>query len=303
MIAKLAAGQHGVMSRQQLLAAGLTRSMIEERVGSRHLVRVHRGVFAPGHTHLRREGLWLAAVLAAGRGAVLSHRSAAALHGLTASSGTKLEVTTAARGATIAGVRVHSRRVLAADDRTTVAGIPATSVARTLIDLADVLPMSRLRKAFEQAERIRVFDGTALTAALDRTRGRHGPGSAAIRTVLAEGTTVSHTRSELEDRFLDLLDRHGLPRPLVNGFIEGMEVDACWPAARVVVELDGWAYHRTRQAFQRDRTRSNDLTAAGYATYSFTFEDVVRRPAAVAQIVSRALAAARPPRRSAPPAP
>ncbi len=285
----LATRQHGVVARRQLLEAGLDRWIVARRVESGHLVVLHRGVYAVGHAELRVEGRWLAAVLAAGPGAALSHRAAAALHGLRPISGARIEVTTPARPRG-AGIKLYARRALDAAELAIVKGIPTTTVARTLIDLAAMLPAHQLQAAVSEAERQGKLDASQLTQA-----------PRALRTALPHAETF--TRSELEDRFVALLDAQGLPRPLVNSRIEGMEVDACWPHARLVVELDGYAYHRSQRAFQRDRTKANDLHDAGYVVYRFTYEDVTRRPADVAARISRALAAAPRPRRSAPPAP
>jgi hypothetical protein len=198
-VAAIVARQHGVVTRQQLLDVGLTTSRVDRWLAARRLIALHRGVYAVGHRRLRREGHWLAAVLAAGPTAVLSHREAAALHELGPAARTTVDVT-------VAGQR---------------------------------------------------------------------------------GATV--TRSPLEDRFLLLLDAHDLPRPSANAWTESMEVDACWPDARLVVELDGWDSHHTRQAFQRDRTRSNDLQAEGWTVLRFTHADVVYRPADTAARVARGL--------------
>jgi hypothetical protein len=294
-IATLAAQQYGVVARRQLLAAGLTRDAVKVRLASSRLVPLYRGVYAVGHRSLRREGGWLAAVLAAGPGAALSHREAAALHGLRPSNRATVDVTVAG-SRRIPGVQVHAVARLAADDQTIVAGIPVTTVARTLVDLATVVSSQALSKALEEAERSNRLDVHSIEAVLDRIRGRNGRGHDAIRRALAElaaigGTT---TRSSLENLFLALLDVHGLSRPSTNAWTESMEVDACWPQARLVVELDGWDSHHTRQAFQRDRTRSNDLQAAGWTVLRLTHADVVRRAAETAARVERALRPATP---------
>jgi predicted transcriptional regulator of viral defense system len=293
VIATLAARQHGVVSRRHLLAAGLTPEMVRKRIAAGRLVPLHRGVYAVGHRRLRREGFWLAAVLAAGNGALLSHREAAALHGLRPAERTTVDVTAAARRR-VPGVAVHRVERLAAEDATTVDGIPVTSVARTLVDLATVISPQALRSAVDEAERSNRLDVRAIEAALGRVRGRNGSGHALLRAALADlaaiGTTA--TRSRLEERFLGLLDAHGLPRPSANAWTNAMEVDAAWPRARLAVELDGWGAHSTRAAFQRDRTRSNDLQAEGWAILRFTHDDVVRRPAEIAERVRRRLAQA-----------
>jgi very-short-patch-repair endonuclease/predicted transcriptional regulator of viral defense system len=291
-LAALATRQYGVVGRDQAIAAGLTATMIQRRVASGHLAPLHRGVYAVGHWQLRREGFWLAAVLAAGPNAALSHRSAAALHGLLPTDA-QIDVSTP-RDRRVAGIRVHARRALDAPDLTTVDAIPTTTVARTLLDLASVVRKDRLAKAISEAERQNAFDLKALEAAMARARGRHGCGHRTLRKALeavrAHGPVL--TRSELEDRFLALLDAHRIERPRVNAVLHGLEVDALWPGAKLVVELDGYAYHRHREAFQRDRTRTNDLQAAGYRVLRFTYEDVVARPEEVARRVARLLSPA-----------
>lgn len=288
-IAALAARQHGVVARRQLLDAGVTHAMVRLRVASERLLPLHRGVYAVGHACLTRDGRRVAALLAAGPGAVLSHREAAALHALVPSAGTRVELTTPRRHH-VPGVSVRRAR-LDADDVAAVDGLPVTTLARTLVDLAGVLVRERLRKALEEAERSHRLDVRAIDAVLARTRGRNGRGHVAIRAALADlargGAAV--TRSQLEERFLALLDAHGLPRPSTNAWTAGMEVDAIWPAARLAVELDGWEAHRTRDAFQRDRTRSNDLQAAGWTVLRFTHADVVHDADATAARVARLL--------------
>jgi very-short-patch-repair endonuclease len=273
-----------VVARRQLIAAGLTPAMLRSRLGNGRLLPLYPGVYAVGHTRLRTEGHWLAAVLAAGRGALLSHRDAAALHGLRGAGGTRIDVTTTVDRGDLGRIRIHRTRTLIDDDRTLVSAIPVTSVARTLVDLASVAPADRLRRALNEAERQLVLDVRAIEAVLARTRGRRGRGHAAIREALARqgalGTYV--TRSELEERFVTLVDAAGLPRPRLNAFIEGVEVDAYWPSAALVVELDGFAYHRTAIQLQRDHDKDNLLRARGYDVRRFTHRDVTRTPERVA---------------------
>lgn len=293
-IAALAAGQHGVVSRRQLLDARIAPSTIDVRVASGELVRLHRGVYAVGHAHLRREGFWLAAVLAVGSEAVLSHRDAAALHELRPSSRPRIEVSTAKERKRTVRIDVHGRRLLDARDVMTIGGIPVTTVARTLVDLGEVLATDALTKVLGEAERRGKLDVTGVEEALERRRGRRGPATARLRAALEElghhGATL--TRSALEDRFLSLIDAHDLPRPATNMRVAGYEGDAVWSQARLVVELDGWEFHRSRSAFQRDREKANLWTAAGWTVLRFTHDDVVRRPrataAAIAAQVSRA---------------
>jgi very-short-patch-repair endonuclease len=301
-IGALAARQHGVAARRQLLAAGLTARMIGARLDSGALVPLHRGVYAVGHAVLRREGFWLAAVLAVGPRAVLSHRAAAALHLLRASGGTKVEVTTPSERRGTPKIRVHPRRRLTAADIAAVDGIPVTSVARTLVDLAETLAPQPLLKALSEAERLNILDVRALMAARARTRGRHGPADARLQRAIEElkATGTQLTRSELEDRFAALVARAGLPRPRLNAQIGGFEVDVLWPAHNLVVELDGWVNHRHRAAFERDRRKGNALLAQGFRVLRFTHRDVTSRAAeTAAQItaeLSRAAGSARRPR-------
>lgn len=287
----VAASQYGVVTRVQLLDAGLTRKMVQRRLDSGHLLRLHRGVYAVGHAQLRREGRWLAAVLAV-RGSVLSHRAAAALHGIRDSDGA-VDVTTTRR-VEARGVVVHRTTVLDARDVMTRSGIPVTTLPRTLVDLAAILPAAHVAKLLREADRLGRLDVPALHAVLARTSGRGGDGRRALRAALAERERLatSFTRSELEDRFLALLDAHGLSRPFTNHDVHGMEVDACWPPERLVAELDGWRYHRDRAAFHDDRTRTARLMTAGYAVVRFTHAHVVDRPGWVAETVRVLLARA-----------
>lgn len=274
----------------------MSDTMVRDRVASGRLVRLHRGVYAVGHDRLRREGWWMAAVLAAGPGALLSHRDAAALHGLRPPGDRRrIEVTTSGRASSTDRIRVYGTTALDARDAAKVAGIPATSVARTLVDLAGVATQRELRRALNEAERQRAVDLCAVERAMAAIARRNGRGHAAMRVALAELRSIGArvTRSELEDRFLALLDAHRLPRPQTNYGIVGMEVDACWPDRGVVVELDGWGEHATRRAFQEDRERGNALELAGWTLLRFTWADVTRRRQGTAGLVRGALARGR----------
>jgi very-short-patch-repair endonuclease len=289
VIAELATRQWGVAARRQLLDAGLSPTVVRDRVRSRRLIRLHRGVYAVGHARLRREGRWLAAVLAVGPGAVLSHRDAAGLHGLRPTNHARTDVTTTRQPRAIGGIAIHRTTVLDAQDVTRVAGIPVTTVARTLVDLAYTVPHDHLPKAIKEAERRRTFDLRAVQAALARTRGRRGRGHRALREAIAEYAALglSATDSILEDAFLRLVKRAGLPKPATQVLIEGFKVDAVWRTQRVAVELDGWAWHHTRDAFERDRERDQALTAAGWRVVRFTYNQVTRRPDAVISTLRR----------------
>jgi very-short-patch-repair endonuclease len=290
-VVAVAAAQHGVVSRGQLLDAGMTSTMIGTRVRSGQLVPLHRGVYAVGHAHLRPNGHRLAAVLAVGPGAVLSHRDAAALHGLRDGGGTRTDVSTPAERRSTQRIRVHARRALDVRDVSIVDGIPVTTVARTLVDLAEVVAADALRKALGEAERQRTLDVKGIEEALERVRGRRGTSAASVRAALAHlgHHGVQLTRSHLEDQFLSLLNAHDLPRPATNAYVAGYEFDAVWHADRLAVELDGWETHKTRHAFQHDRTKGNAIQAPGYGLLRFTHGDVMRRPSEVAADVAKQL--------------
>jgi len=167
------------------------------------------------------------------------------------------------------GIVIHSVRTLDARDCAEEDGIPVTTVARTLLDLAEVLPLRQLHRAYEAAERLRILDLRAVAGVIARSRGRHG--LRPLRALIEESRLPEPAaRSELERRFLDLCHEAGLPRPAVNALIAGFEVDAVWPAERLVVELDGHEFHRTRAAFERDRARDTALQLAGYRVIRLT---------------------------------
>lgn len=288
-LATSASAQWGVVSRQQLRDAGLSRSMIGDRVRGGHLLPLHPGVYAVGHARLRREGHWLAAVLATGPQAVLSHRDAAGLHGLRPANHRRIDVTTTADRRSTPRIRVHRTRCLDAQDTTVAHGIPVTTVARTLVDLASVVPRDHLVRAVKEAERRNVFDLWEVEAAMARTRGRMGSGHRALRGALEERRALegSATDSVLEDAFLRLVRDAHLPIPAANVQAEGLRVDAVWRSPRIAVELDGWENHRDRQAFERDRERDAVLTAAGWRVVRFTHRQVTARPDGVVETLRR----------------
>jgi Protein of unknown function (DUF559)/Transcriptional regulator, AbiEi antitoxin len=288
VISRLAHRQHGVVARRQLVERDVGDRAIHLRLARGILVPLHRGVYAFGHRRLTLEGRWLAAVLAAGDGAVLSHRDAAALHGIRKPpESKKVSVSTPSAAKSTPVLWVHGRRRLTAEDVATVRGIPATSPARTLVDLAAMLT---------EADRRGRLDPAAVHRALLRTKGRHGHGHRRLLAALGahEQRGVTLLRSELEERFLDLIDRAGLPWPELNADAAGLEVDALWPAQRLVVELDGWAHHKERHAAAWDREKTNRLQLAGYDVLRFMHGDLVAGPGRVAGAICAALAADRP---------
>jgi predicted transcriptional regulator of viral defense system len=191
---------------------GIGRGAIAHRVAEGRLHRLYRGVYAVGHPTVPGDGRLMAAVLACGEGALASHRNAGAHWGIAPYHGARIDVTTTARGRTgPAGVTVHRVRALHPEDRAVREGIPVTSVARTLLDLAEIVSPRRLERAFEGAERLRVLDAAAVQRLLERSRGRRG--LRALRALLAAYCgEVPETRSPLERRFLDFC-REAVSRP------------------------------------------------------------------------------------------
>lgn len=270
-----------------MLALGLGRSAIAEWVGRGRLHRLHRGVYAVGHLNLTRNSHFMAAVLACGDKAALSHFSAAVLWGMLGGDG-KIHVT-APGDRRRPGMVVH-RAPLRDREVLKRAGIPLTTPARTLIDLADVAPRRTLERAIDEAEYLRL-DCTGLAP----RHGRRGTGRlSAVLAVHRPGST--RTRSHLEEIFLALCDRHRLPRPEVNVEIDGYECDFVWREQRLIVETDGGAAHGTRRAKRRDPVRDADLMIAGWRVWRLSYEQLLRDPDTVAEQLGRlGITPARPP--------
>ena len=291
VVAELAAAQYGVVAKRQLLAIGLSPSGIKRRVAAGRLLPLHRAVYAVGHSAIERRGHWLAAVLACGPDAVLSHRSAAALWGIRETAQTRIDVTTgrkASRGQE--GICLHRSR-LDEGDVTSHDRIPTTSLPRTLLDLASCTPLDAVVRALEEAERRRLIDTAPIHPLLERASGHQGAGRLA-NALAAYDPRATRTRSEFERAFLALCRTRHLPPPTLNTLIEGYEVDAVWPERKLIVELDGYAYHRTRAAFERDRRRDAALLRAGYRTLRVTALRLEAKPDAVLADVGVLLTAA-----------
>jgi hypothetical protein len=274
-----------------LLNLGFGRRAIGHRLETGKLHPIHRGVYAVGHRVLSTDAHLVAAVLAAGPATALTHRAAAALHDLRRLPSGPIEVTTRGHARSRPGIKVHRNR-LPSDEVTTVRGIPATIVPRTLLDLAAVLPRDQLERAMHEAECRRLWDRLSIPDLRARYPRRRG--AATIRAILADGALGSVvTRSELEDRFLAFVDHLGVRRPAVNTGLQAggrwFEVDCLWPDQRLVVELDCHAAHATRAAFERDRSRDRALQAAGWRVLRLTWRELHRRPNAVAADLVRML--------------
>ncbi len=281
-IAKLAGRQHGVVATWQLKELGYSQSAIRRRTRTARLHRLYRGVYAVGHTRITLRGRWMAAVLACGRKAVLSHRSAAALWGLRPSPSGQIDVTVtggSARGQT--GIRLHRTRSLHPEDRATLDGIPVTSVARTMLDYAEDARAPQLRSALEAAERLDLLTNEALDGLFARSPGRRGRKSLTRALAQMRGRTVPWTQSELERHFLELIREAALPEPQANVYVGGVLVDFFWPAQRLVVEVDGYNFHKTRRSFEDDRRKDAKLQLAGCRVLRVTEARIARGPRAM----------------------
>jgi very-short-patch-repair endonuclease len=265
VIARIAADQHGVVTLAQLIAAGLKQSAIARRVRMGLLHRVFRGVYAVGHAGLSTEGGWMAAVLACGDGAVLSHRSGAYLWRMLEPRGGPIDVTIPSSSGRKRrkGIRLHRSPSMPNDATTRQDGIAVTTPARTLTDLKRVVSPGLHRKATRQAEFLKLDIGEIVT---------------------------DHTRSEGERRFLGVCRRHRVPPPQVNVRVGPYTVDFLWPDAGLVVEVDGYDGHRGRQGFEDDHARELYLVGRGLRLRRFTNSQVYNQGEAVTRAVLAELA-------------
>jgi very-short-patch-repair endonuclease len=269
---RLARRQHGVVSRRQLLEFGLSPSAIYHRVRRGRLHRLGRGIFAVGRPEVDQLGRWMGAVLACGSHALLSHRSAAELWEIRPLGAGPIEVSVPIRAKPrVRGVVVHRRRALASSDRRIHLGIPVTSPARTLIDLASRFTAPRLEAAVSEADKLDLIDPEALAVAIQKMRRQ--PGTAIMRRLL-DRRTFALTDSELERHFLRLVRSSNLPMPETGRDLRGFRADFYWPKLGLVVETDGLRYHRTPSQQNRDRRRDQTFAAAGLTALRFTHSQV-----------------------------
>ena len=289
LIGALASRQHNVVTRAQLRKIGLSEGAIDRRVRTGFLVRIHRGVYAVVHAGLTREGRYMAAVLACGEGAALSHHSAAVVWEWVDPRGARIHVTVPTPGGRAhRGLVVVHRSPLGPEDVTIKKGIPVTTPRRVLIDMADVTGRRELERLFDEA----AYRGHHI-AGLRPIPGRRGSGL--LSRVIADhepGTT--RTRSPHEEGMLALCRQLELPVPAVNVLVEGQLVDFAWPEARLIVETDGWQAHGVRTAFERDRWRDGKLTAAGWRVMRITWRQLERDAAMIADRMRQLLAAPAP---------
>ncbi len=281
-LAALAARQHGVVTARQLAAIGINGDGIKRRAAHGRLHRVRRGVYAVGYPKLTPEGRWIAAVARCGEGAVLSHLDAAALWRIYDGAGARVHVT-AKWNRRIPGLWIHRTRTLDPDDVTVKDGIPVTTVARTLVDLTDVLGRDRVLRAIREADYLRLLDLDALNAAVQRAHGRRR--LQVLKEALTDHRPGQIVRDELEHRFLELVRAAGLPQPETNVKVQTRrcryEIDCFWREHAVAVELDGRAAHARTMAFESDRRKDAALSAVGLHPLRFTWYRVTREPADV----------------------
>lgn len=289
---ELARQQHGVVTRKQLLALGLSRNAVAERVGRGLLRPLHRGVYAHGGGALTVGGRRMAAVLACGPGAVLSHRSAARLWVIFPYEPGTLEVSRpAARRTRHDGVLLRQGRLLP-DEVEEVDGIPVTSLFRTIFDLAAVASEREVERAFHETDVKQMASRVSLREVLRRHPGRRG--AATVRAILANREPAGITENEFEELFVEFLDRYGFPRPRLNATlpVRGrlLRPDCMWPEQRLLVELDGRGAHGTERAFQGDRKRDRTLLVEGWRSTRVTWEQLRDEPDVLAADLHELLA-------------
>jgi hypothetical protein len=272
-----------VLTRAQLLELGFSSKAIKHRVGAGRLHPVARGVYAVGRRQLTREGRWMAAVRACGPGAALSHRSAAALWGFGKEHRDYIDVSVPRDSeARLRGIRCHRRPSLPSSEITTQLNIPLTQPVRTFLDLATVAGPRTLERAINEADKHDVIDPDALRRALDDHAGE--PGIRPLRRIL-DKHTFRLSDDELELLFRPIAAAAGLPTPLTKQIVNRFEVDFFWPDLGLVVETDGWRYHRTPAAQTRDALRFQTHTAAGLTPLRFSHYQVKCEPRHVVQIL------------------
>jgi very-short-patch-repair endonuclease len=272
----LAARQHGVVTRAQLLQLGYSSDAIHHRIGSGRLHPVWSGVYAVGRPQLTRYGRWMAAVLSCGGAAALSHESAGALCGIREDAGGEIHVSVPAHvNRRREGLVVHRRARLTANDVNRHRGIPVTSPALTIIDLATRVPRDEVEAAINEADKRGLIDPETLRVALVELGGQRG--ARVVRDIL-DRHTFRLTDSQLERRFLPIAQRAGLATPETRRYVNGFKVDFFWPELGLVVETDGLRYHRTPAQQARDRLRDQTHAAAGLASLRFTHAQVRFEP-------------------------
>jgi very-short-patch-repair endonuclease len=276
--AELARSQYGIVAGWQLAELGFTRPMIHRRVRWKEFRPIHTGVFFVGQGPLTHRSSFMAAVLACGPEAVISHHAAAALHDLRPLPQGAIDVT-APNSHRRTGVRCHVSSV-PPTHRTRIDRIPVTSLERTYLDYAEQSTPRQLTAALEAGDRRNILDLRTLRSVIDSSNGRRG--TKPLRAAIAALTDdPAWTQSPLEDRFLELIRRTDLPPPRANVLIEGHLVDFAWPEHRLIVELDGFAFHTGHEAFEDDRKRDTELQKKGWRVLRITYRRLHGDPAGV----------------------
>jgi very-short-patch-repair endonuclease len=291
----LATRQHGVVSIRQLLGPlGYSQSAIARALSAGRLHRLHRGVYAVGHTDISLHGRCLAAVLTSGPGALLSHYSAAWLWGLSSYPAIPIHVTGPSPRSRRPPIRLHHASKLTDSDRDLHEGIPVTSVARTVLDQAALVPQRQLRRLLKRTEERKLFDLAATHDVISRNRGHRG--GKRLRRAIALYEPAPFTRSEFERAFFEAVLASGLPTPSVNYSVAGFELDLYWPEHQFAVELDLYETHGTRESFESDRLRQEDLLLEGIGMTRVTGPRFEREPDTVLARIARLLAEREPSR-------
>ncbi|HYH52873.1 MAG TPA: type IV toxin-antitoxin system AbiEi family antitoxin domain-containing protein [Solirubrobacterales bacterium] len=283
----LAGRQHGVVSIRQLHRLGYSPKAVRRAVGVGRLHRLHHGVYAVGHTNLSLQGRCLAAVLASGPRALLSHYSAGWLLGLVSTRPIPVHVTTPIPRKRRGSVRIHHSRTLIDADQALEERIPVTSVARTALDLAAVVRFRSLRRLIRRSEELKVFDLADFRSVLARNRGHRG--ALPLDRAIDIYEPPRFTRSELERESLALLQGAGLPTPSTAFVVAGHELDLYWPDLRFGIEIDVYATHGGHESFEVDRRRDEDLKLAGIELSRVTGRRLEREPKQVARRIGELL--------------
>jgi hypothetical protein len=283
-LAKIAKRQHGVVARKQVEEAGLSSRTIERWVGKGRLHRIHPGVYALGHDAITVRGRWMAAVLASGPGAVLSHRSATALWSIWGSGAGEIHVTVPRKSRSQLAIQRHFS-ALPSDEVTTHDGIPVTSAARAVLDLAADKGEAAAESALREMEYLQIYGPVSVPSLLRRHPYHRGSTLVARCLERLEEDPGGRLRSPLEELFLPFLDAHQIPRPRLNPCLsvgdERFQVDCLWPEARLIGELDGFQAHGTRAAMGRDRRRDRRLLAQSYWVVRITEAHLTQEPLAL----------------------
>ena len=289
MIRRLAEKQHGVIAHRQLVVHGVGERLIESRVARGQLIPLHRGVFALGHRRIGLYGEWVAATLACGPGAVLSHGTAAQLWGIRGSR-KPIEVTRVSGHRRPHGVRLHQTRSLPAEHFTVEAGIPVTTIERTLLDMAPRLDAKQLEHDLVEADRSRRLRWSKLWRVITE-HGRGRKGVKRLKRVAAQADPrFADAVSTSEVDFLILCREEGLKMPQVNVLVEGKKADFYWPKERLIVEADSYGYHGDPRAFELDHQSTVDLEVAGYSVHRTTYKMLESNPRPFLDLVRGSLA-------------